>query len=68
MSALDRVFKAMREGVDYDTATISCECRISEVDAGRYLRMLSKSGVIECVQHDRYRKKRKYQTRQQSMF
>lgn len=68
MAIIDKVFKSMKEGHSYDPSTISAMCHISEDDAGRYLHMLSKGGVIECVSHNRFRKSRKYKTKQASLF
>jgi hypothetical protein len=68
MSILTNVLQAMQYGVEYDPATVAAICHIQEQEAGRYLHMLQKGGVVECTKPDRFRKNRKYSTKQKQLF
>lgn len=68
MSYANRVFKAMRDDIVYDAATLSGITKIDEKSVWRVLYELAKAGAIDCISHDRYRKNRKYQSRQQHLL
>lgn len=68
MSYVTRVMTAMREGREYSPGDIAAITHLTERDAGQCLHQLCKGGVIECVAQDRYRKNRKYKTRQKGLL
>lgn len=68
MSYTSRIFQAMNHGQLYDPPTLSAITHIDEKDVGQVLHELVKGGVIECVNHERFRKNRKYSTKQKRLI
>lgn len=67
MSYAEQVFQAMREDKEYTPVELSDICHIKPSDASAVLKMLVRGGVVECVNQDRFLKKRKFKTLQKAL-
>lgn len=68
MSYADKIIQSMNFDVEYDPSTVAAVTHLPVDIAGSVLHQLAKGGVVECVRQDRYRKNRKYKSRQRQMF
>jgi len=67
MSYIARVLQAMNYELEYSPGDIAVITHLQEQDAAKCLHELAKGGMVECVCMDRYRKNRKYKTKQQQL-
>ena len=66
MTDADRVFAAMREGVDYSPVDLSRIAHVEIYHASRVLKTLAASNMVDQVADSRLLINRKYRTRQKS--
>lgn len=68
MSYTSRVLTAMRFDQPYAVSDIAAITHIDEKAVSDCLHLLTKGGLVECVQHNHWRKNRKYKSRQRALL
>lgn len=68
MSYTTTVFQAMRFDSVYAPPDLAATTHIDEKTVGQILHMLAKNNMVELVSNDRFRKNRKYKTKQRTLL
>jgi len=68
MSYADTIYQTMRFEQEYTPPDLAMLTHLDEKVVGQVLHLLAKSNMIECTSNDRFRKNRKYKTRQRNLL